>query len=173
MKIIEAMKKIKDLTRKAEDLRNLIKQYHVDMDAEAPTYGTVEEQRKQISSWLQSHSDIIKEIGSLRYKIQKTNINTIVAVELDGKAIRKTIAEWIHRRKDLANLELTAWSALNDRGLPASGRAQKSSGETYEVKIRRYYDPKERDQKKTTYASEPLTIDGCLEIANATTDLME
>lgn len=172
MKIIEAMKKIKDLQRKAEDLRRKIAQYHVDFDYETPTYGTPEQQREQVASWLQAHSDITQEICALRYKIQKTNVSTPVAVEVGGKGVTKTIAEWIHRRRDLASLEKQAWDCLTDKNIAPGGQFKKSSGEVITTQIRRYYDPKLRDQKREMLASEPLLIDGALEIANAVTDLI-
>ena len=173
MKIIEALKKTKDLAKKAEDLRGKISQYHVDIDYEIPTYGTVDQQREQITSWLQSHSDILKEIGRLKFCITKTNVLTPVTIELGGKSVTKTIAEWINRRKELASLERSAWDCLNDKGMGASGTIKKSTGEQIEVKIRRYYDPKIRDEKKELYRSEPSIINGTLEVVNAVTDLME
>lgn len=173
MKLIEAMKKVKDLQRKAEDIRGKISQYHCDMDIESPTYGSVEGQTKQVREWLQAHSDLVKEILRLRFCIQKTNINSKIKIELGGKAIEKTIAEWIHRRRDLSKLELDAWSVLNDKKLAPLQRVTKTTGDVQETKLRRYYDPKERDEMRDLYQSEPLTIDASLEIANAVTDLME
>jgi len=173
MKIIEGMKKIKDLQKKAEDYRGKITQYHADVDFENPTYGTVDDQKAQVSKWMQGHSDIIKEIGELKTRIQKTNILTSVTIELGDKKVSKTLAEWILRRREGALLEKSAWDALNDRGLMERGQAKKSTGEVIEVKLRRYYDPKERDAKKEALRSEPFVIDGALEVINATTDLLE
>lgn len=173
MKIIEGMKKIKDYQRKAEDIRKLIQQYHVDLSHENPTYGTPEQQKQQVSEWLQAHFDIVKEIGKLRFQIQKTNVLTNVTIELGGKQVTKTIAEWLSRRKDLAALDASAWGMLNDKNLPASGMIKSSTGETKEVTLRRYYDPVTRDKKREEYRSEPSLIDGTLEVVNATTELSE
>lgn len=173
MKIIEAMKKVKDLQKKAEDYRSKIYQYHADVDFEQPTYGTVQQQRDQITAWLQGHSDIVKEISELKTRIQKTNVLTLVTIELGDKQVTKTITEWILRRRELAGLELEAWDKLNDKGMSEKGQVRKSTGETLEVKIRRFYDPKERDTKRELYRSEPSKIDGTLEVVNAVTDLVE
>jgi len=171
MKIIEGLKKIKDLKRKAEDLRQKIGQYCADLDCENPTY---DNQRKQVSEWLQAHSDVLKEILSLRYRIQKTNISTQVTIDLGGNHVEKSIAEWIHRRKDLAHEEESAWNKLNDRGLRDEYK-QKPTPNSPETVIKRrlYFDPQERDIKKELYRSEPSTIDGILETVNAVTDLVE
>lgn len=169
MKIIEAMKKIKDLQIKAEDLRNKVGVYHADVDFENPVYA---DQRGQVSEWLQAHSDILKEILRLRVAIQRTNLVTNVAIELGGKAVTKTIAEWIHRRRDLAGLDMAAWQKLNDKGL-RDGQMKTTLGDVRDVHVRRYYDPKERDAKIDLYRTEPMAIDGTLEVVNAVTDVIE
>jgi len=170
MKIIEGMKKIKNLTEKAADLRGKISTFCADLTMETPTYP---DQRKQVSEWLQAHGDVLKEILKLRVAIQRTNLATPVTIELDGKQVTKPIAEWIHRRRDLAKLELDAWIKLGDRGLKEQNIQTSPGGVVTEVRIRRYFDPLERDQKQGLYRSEPSTVDAALEIVNATTELME
>lgn len=172
MKIIEAMKKIKDLQEKANDIRIKVATYCADLDHETPTYGSVEDQQKQIESWLKMHSDVIAEILHLRTMIQKTNVATTVAVELGGKRVEKTIAEWIHRRRDLAKLEQDIWSKLTDKGL-REGFMNTTSNAQVPVKIRRYYSPAKRDEMVTLFKSEPMSIDSTMEVVNATTDLIQ
>ena len=173
MKLIEGMKQIKALTQKAEDLRKKIGQYSADMDFETPTYGTADEQRETVRGWIQSHSDILKETLRLRVAIQRTNLASSVSITLGDKVVTKTIAEWIHRRRDLATLEMESWKALTDRNIKESATIQTTAGTARDVKIRRYYTPAERDKNMELYRSEPLTIDATLEVVNAVTDLME
>lgn len=169
IKIIEALKRLKDLTIKAEDLRTKIGQHSADLNYETPVY---ENQKDQVDSWLQSHSDILKEILRLRTAVQRTNLETKVTIDLNGKGVTHSIAEWIHRRRDLAAAEATAYAKLTDRNLK-EGMAQQSSGQAIEVKIRRYYDAKTRDENISKYKSEPHIIDSTLEVTNAVTDLIE
>ena len=169
MKIIEALKQIKDLQRKADDLRGKVASHSAHMNFETPMYP---DQKGQVSEWIQAHTDILKEILRLRVAIQKTNIMTPVIIELDGKQVTKSIAEWIHRRRDLANLDRDMWKKLTDRGLK-EGMGNNSMGQPVEVKIIRCYDPKERDNKVALFESEPSTVDAKLEIINAVTDLIE
>lgn len=169
MKIIEAMKQIKDLQRKAEDLRAKVKGSSADYEHETPLY---ENQREKVTGWVQAHSDITKEILRLRLAIQRTNLATKVTIELGGNAVTKTITEWIHRRKDLATLELSMWQCLTDRGLK-EGYIGQTSGVPKEVKLRRYYDPEIRDKAIDALKSEPLLIDARLEVVNAVTDIIE
>jgi hypothetical protein len=168
MKIIEALKQLKDLQRKAEDLRGKVKQHSAHMNFETPTYP---DQKAQVSMWIQSHTDILKEILHLRVAIQNTNLNTQVTIELSGKQVPKSIAEWIHRRRDLANFERDMWKQLTDRGLK-EGMGMNSMQQPVEVKIVRCYNPQERDERIMALESEPSLIDAKLEIVNATTDLL-
>lgn len=169
MKIIEAMKKIKDQQVKAADIRSKIQVYCADLSFETPLYA---DQKQQVAEWLQAHEDILKEILRLRVAIQRTNLATSVTIELGGKQVTKSIAEWVHRRRDLAALAKDAWQKLTDRGLK-EGTAKNSTGQDIEIKLRRYYDPKERDAKVELYRSEPSIIDATLEVTNAVTDVVE
>ncbi len=168
MKIIEALKLVKDLYRKADDLKAMIGKYCADVDYETPVYA---DQKAQVSSWMQAHGDVVKLINLLQYRIQKTNIQTLVTIELEGKQVTKSIAEWILRRKKLCDLETNCWKALTDRNLK-EGHIPTSTGHQA-VKIRRYYEPTLRDQKLASLTQEPSLIDGRLEIINATTDLLD
>lgn len=169
MKIIEALKQTKDLQRKAEDLRTLVKNHCAISSLETQKYPN---QTKQVSEWIQAHSDILKEILRLRLAIQKTNLENEVTIELGKKQVTKTIAEWIHRRRDLANEELAMWNVLGDRNIQ-EGIGKGPTGDPIEIKINRFYDPVERDNKKDFFGSEPSIIDSKLEVVNAVTDLME
>jgi len=169
MKLIEALKKLKDLARKAEDIRTLVKDNCARSSIETDRY---ENQGEKVAGWIQSHSDILKEISRLRVAIQRTNLATEVSIELGGKTVTKTIAEWILRRRELAALELRMWHGMTDRGL-TEGFVKGPSGEPVELKIIRHYSPDTRDRMKDELQTEPGVIDSRLEVVNAITDLME
>ena len=174
MKIIEAMKKTKDLYIKANDLRDKIGANSADHDYQTPVYP---DQAGMIRGWLQAHSDIIQEIGSLQLAISRTNLSTSVTITLGDKQVTKTIAEWLYRRgpkdkKGTASLDLAAWSKLTDRNLKEGAVELVRGNEPIVVKIRRYFDPIQRDKMIELYRSEPSLIDAALEVANATTDLI-
>ena len=170
MKLIQAMKKLKDLNAKAEDLRKKVALYCADVSIETPMYP---DQKRQIAEWIHAHSDILKEILHLRVSIQRTNIATEVPIEIGGKHVIKSIAEWIHRRRDLAKVEMSMWAALTDRNLKEQNIQTAAGAPVTEVRIRRYYDPAEKDAKLELYRTEPSVIDATLEVVNATTDLIE
>lgn len=171
MKLIEALKKTKELTIKAEDLRGKVAKYCAIPSNESAVYGA-DKQKQQIEEWIQAHSDVLKEILRLRICIQKTNLATNVDIKLGEKNVSKTIAEWIHRRKDLAQTELAMWNSIGDRGI-REGTVPTSTGEKQEIKIIRFYDPKTRDERVELFRTEAGVIDRTLEVTNAITDLLE
>ena len=73
MKIIEGLKKIKDLQKKADDLLDKVKRHSAYLNYETPVY---KDQKTQVNEWIQSYGDILKEILRLRIAIQKTNLDT-------------------------------------------------------------------------------------------------
>ncbi len=170
MKIIEAMKQVKDLLRKAEDLRGKVHTHCLDLDIENPVY---EDQAATVAGWIQAHHDILREVSGLRAAIQRTNLATEVTIEVGGKQVTKSITEWIYRRRDLADLDAEMWRGVTRReGQVRDGELRTTAGETRAVHVRRYYSPQERDERHEAYRSEPSRIDATLEVVNAVTDLV-
>lgn len=172
MKLIEALKGIKDLQRKADDLVTLVAENCAISTLVSPKYGL--DQQSTIDGWIQSHKDLLKEIARLRLAIQRTNLVTDVTIELNGIAVTKPISYWIQRRQELAGLELKMWNHLTDRGIKEGEYVQRgSSDDPIKVNIIRYFSPAKKDKMRDALQSEPHIIDSKLEIVNAITDLVE
>lgn len=172
MKIIEALKSVKNLKRKLSDLHTKINTYSADNDTEDSTYP---DQREQVSSWLQACEDTNKEICSLVHRIHKTNVTTPISIEVDtGKIVTKTIDEWLLRLNGLAANDKKTWESLDVRSINTH-QPYKLAGSTkeYVVKRRLYFDPKKRDTKIEEYTSELIKIQSKLEIVNAVEDLVD
>jgi hypothetical protein len=172
MKIIEAMKQVKLLDQRNEDLKQKVAKYCADLEAETPTYGTPEQQKQQVSAWLQSIHDSVIEATNLRMSINRTNMATMVTIEMGGNKITKSIFEWILRRRIYSKVEEAAWNVLTNKNLQVAN-IRNSSGDTTFTKVRLYFDAMERDKNVELYRSEPSIIDRNLEIVNATTDLLQ
>ena len=169
MKIIEGMKKVKDLSAKIADLHKKIATYCVDMDFENPTY---DNQAEVVAGWQQSVHDMLKEILAIRIAIQQTNLITDVPIEMEsGQKVLHSIAEWILRRRELSKIELQSWACLSDRGL-RDGAINQSAGVAREIRVRRYFSPAEKDKMMREFTFESSRIDAALEVINATTDLV-
>lgn len=171
MKIIEALKSVKALQVKANDLRVKIAQHSAYLSVETPVY---DNQTAQVAAWLQAHEDITREIAALSVRISKTNVMTQVEIKVGTIVLKKPITEWIIRRRLLAAMDMSAWQSLTDRNLKEGHIPSTQTGqEATKITIKRCYDPKTRDDKVTLYRSEPNTIDVALETVNALTDLLD
>ena len=171
MKLIQAMKQLKALSMKVDDLQGKILANAACMDYEKPLYG--DRQADQIAEWVQSAMDSIKEMERLRLCIQRTNLVTPVTIELHGRQVTKSIAGWIHRRRDLAGRALGIVSALSD-GTRRDGFIGGTAGAPgTPTKVVRFYSPERRDAAREEFRTEPGIIDSTLEVINAVTDLIE
>lgn len=170
MTIKAAMNEIKRLKEKVTDLTVKIRTHAANMDFEDPKYP---DQSAQVKEWLQSARDSVRRIGMLRQDLAFTNATVKATVELGGKHVEHTLQYWISRRRELAALEASVVMALSDGQLKDGHIASVSpGGEAKVVKVRRYYDPIQRDKDLTMLREEPSRIDEVLELACATTELL-
>lgn len=169
MKIIEAMKKVKANKEKLAELRGRIQRNAAHLSIESPQY---ENQKAQITEWLQSCLDVSRDNVELLVRIAKTNIATKVTIQMGDKAVTKSIAEWVWRRREYSNEDQATWGSLTDRGLK-EGQVQTSPGVLSDIKLVRYYDPAERDKNLDILRNEKHTIDATLEVTNAVTELLD
>jgi hypothetical protein len=170
MKIIEAMKRVKQNGEKIADLQSKIAVTCANLSVETPVYGS--ETKNKINEWSQGCDDLTQENIRLLTAIQRTNLVTPVTIELGMKTVTKNIAEWVWRRRTYAAVDLATWSKMTDRNLK-EGQINQSTGQPLMVTIVRHYDPEKRDAMMAMYRSEPHMIDAALEVINATTDLIE
>lgn len=171
MKIIEAMNAIKMGNDKIADLQKKINMNSAHLSHESPHYSNPFE---QIREWQQSIHDTGKENMRLKIGIQRTNLATMVPIKMtNGNVVTRSIAEWVLRRHDYSIKDLSAWVELTDRGLRDQMVNTSTPGEKMEIKVVRNFDPKVRDAKILEFKSEPQLIDSALQVANATTDLLE
>lgn len=168
MKIIEAMKKVKANREKIDDLQVKIRDNSAHLSHETSPY---DNPRKKVQEWAQSCRDLSQESASLLTAISATNHATKVAINVGGDSIEKTIAEWIWRRREFADIDMRTYASMGDRGLK-EGQMDSSTGQPIQVTIVRNYDVYLRDQMVAHFREEPHAIDSALEVVNATTDLI-
>lgn len=170
MKLIEAMKRVKQNKEKISDLQKKVADHCANMAHETPVYGS--ETKTKVTEWLQACTDLSQENVKLLLAIQRTNLATPVSIALNGESVTKPIAAWVWRRREYAASDLATWMKLTDRGLK-EGQASTSTGQPFDLKLVRHFDPVLRDTKQAMFKSEPHEIDSALEIVNAVTDLIE
>ena len=170
MKIIECMRTLKLIDVKIGELQQRIAANCANHSHETLPYG--DETSAKVTGWLQSCEDLTQEAAALLLRLQRTNLATQVPIKIGEKTVTKSIAEWVLRRRKFAAIDQATWEKLTDRGL-RDGLLPQSTGTPLEVKVRRHYDSARRDEKVLLYKQEPHLIDGALEVANATTDLLD
>lgn len=168
MKIIEAMKQIKANKEKVLELMQRIQRNAAHLSIETPQY---EDQRAKVGEWTQSCLDVSRDNVELLVRIAKTNLVTNVTIMLGEKPVVKSIAEWVWRRREYAEVDQKVWLCQGDRNLK-EGQVQTSPGVLSEIKLVRYYDPAVRDANLDILRNEKHTIDSALEVVNATTELL-
>jgi len=171
MKIIEALKKFKNMEIKLTDLRSKVKNNVAMMDYQTSPY---QDPKKQLQSWIDCYTDTLEEFSRLQIAINKTNLVTDVSIELrPGKPVKKSCAEWILRRRKLNHIELNLWNQVNDnlKDIPVKDESQE--GKIRIARVVRFYDVEARDEKLIELNEECINIDAALEMVNAVTDLIE
>jgi hypothetical protein len=173
VRIIEAMRKIKDNNVKISDLHVKIAQNSANLESVKTEYG--DRTGEMVASWVQSCLDLTQESARLGIAIQKTNIHTNVTIELGGKQVTKSIAEWVLRRRLYANIDESTYRNLTDKRLQPQAQQSSNNGlpvvTVFNVVLN--YDPVVRDTNIAVFREEPSKINAALEIVNATTDLIE
>ena len=178
MKLIEGLKAQKVIMRKIEDLQKKIQNHAAYSSLERPVYKDESEpdspkaQIAQIDKWISSIRDLTKLMAITRLQVQFTNIVTTVTIDINGTKITKTIAEWIHWRREFSDIMYRTHQCLGDKGI-REGIVNDSQGTKHEVKIVRCYSPAQRDKNMADYRDMKFAIDSTLEIVNATTDMVE
>lgn len=169
MKLIEALKKVKNDREKIEDLVMKIRKNSARMESHRPEYAKPE---AQVAEWLQGIFDTQKNINDLLTKIQKTNLQTNVTIEIGGNQVSKTISEWIIRRREGVDFEISAYRSLTNMGLkPCQINDEEGNAKIDQVVL--HFDSKKRDEKLAVLSEEKSLIDSALEIVNATTELVD
>lgn len=170
MKLIEAMKELKLIHKKIQDNTKKITEYSSALSSEKPIFGTEEEQRKQVNSYIQSNMDLIKRYCDLKAAIDKTNLNTVV--DYNGKEY--SIHELIQLKRNLASSITSTYTALNTS--EADQRRSRMSNATIDgkpIESVRFYDEATKNTTIRSWQEFFSAIDSKLEIINATTDILE
>ena len=171
MKIIEALKAVKANREKITDLQMLIAKNAAHMESQNGSTA-YNDPKKKIKVWVQSIHDTLLENARLLTQIQKTNLNTLVSIEMpSGVTVEKSISEWIVRRREGVDTEILTYQAMRHSLKQQAIQSQDGTIKVDQVVVN--YSTEDRDTKMMELSREKSLIDGKLEIVNATTELLE
>jgi regulator of replication initiation timing len=172
MKLIEGMKKLRVLEKKIARNTERISQYASAPSNEKPTFGTEQEQKKQVKELVQANVDLTTEYLNLKQRVDMTNLTTVVNI---GKRTYK-LSDLLVLRRGLAKLMEKTWHSLSteygDRRLSSMrGNVVLQAGEKqpFVVKI---YDENDKFEQLQDWQSLQDEIEQRLEVINATTQLV-
>lgn len=167
MMLIEAMKKLKIIRKRMQSNAELVQGYSAQPSCVIPKFGTLEAQAAEIEKLAQSTEDLANYYAELSSRINYTNLTT--KVEIAGQT--RTIHEWLQYKRILAREIQPVYMAMNDN----RGR-QEMIGIAVtqtDVQLVRFYDEKVKNERLRYWQDLYETVDGRLEVVNATTPLAQ
>ena len=169
--IIEGLKRLRLIEKRMTKNCEEIKKYSSLLNNEKPIFDTEEKQKLEVKQLIQSNSDLETEYCKLKASIDYTNLVTNVQIEDENRTIhgwltvlRKTGAQMIQTFRSLNTSEA-------QKNQSRFGRAEGIGSITF----LRMYDENEKraGQRKWEDLTAGKTIEGRLEVINATTDLIQ
>lgn len=177
MKIIEALKELKLITKKISDNNIRISQYAAVISNERPPLGDEETQKKAVAQLLQSNLDLWDYYMKLKRDIEYTNIMT--QIDVGGykipistaiQLVRKSGGREIH----MGDLKRSIWLSLSTNEADARLRRMPPLAAATELpKIIPLFDEKKRNEDLQKWMEITSRISATLEVVNATADLIE
>lgn len=168
MKLIEALKQIKIIDKRLNHNSARITELASKVSLEMPVYGTVEAQKNEINSLIQSSNDLCKEYLNLKKRIDRTNLQTIVTIGKDSYVL----ADLLTIRRGLSAKMKDTYSALNDR----TAQQRMANYRAFDGKtptVERMYDEHTKVNGFKHWMELEDEIEVRLEVINATTDLVD
>ncbi len=169
MKIIEGMKELKLLRKKMNKNRELIQKYASQVSTEKTYFESKQAQTKEVKSLLQSNADMCATYMALKVKIEKTNL----ATEINFKNKTHTISELLMYKRVLGTEIIQTYKSLNSQAGDHSLRSRFAGVSGKDAQIERFYSESEKNEQLEYWSDFIDSIDGRLEVVNATTDLID
>ena len=171
MTIVEGMKRLRLITKQIESQMEDIKKYASKSSfVESYPLGSKEDHENQIKSLIKSNEDLIVEYVRIKSAIEYTNL--ITKVDLRGKTY--TISDLLTYRRKVGILLLRTHQSLDDSEAERTNRAYLNNSASKDTKVatERFFDEKMKLSKLREIQDFLGSIDGRLEVVNATTELM-
>ncbi len=170
MTITEGLKRLRLLDKRMEKNCNEIEKYSSLLSNEKPIFDTETKQREEVQKLIQANTDLEREYCSIKSRVDYTNLVTYVQIDDENRTIhswlivlRKTGSRLIQTYRSLSTTEANR----NQNRFSASGK------DNLAPTVIRLYDENDKraGQRKWEDLTSGKTIEGRLEVVNATTEL--
>lgn len=172
MTIVEGLKKLRVLEKRAESTTVAISEYSSKVSTEKPAFGSDAEQRQEVSGRVQANLDLVEDMLKLKRRIDTTNL----AVELKIGGQTRSIADWLLIKRKLGGIILGTIMALSTRTGDRRRMEMRGSSmgpDNAPVHVERMYDEAVKNKQLREWQDRLAEIDGRLEVVNATTPLLD
>ena len=171
MTITEALKRLKLLEKRMNKNCEEIERYSSLLSNEKPFFDTEQKQRAEVQSLIQSNMDLEKEYCEIKARIDYTNLMTMVQIGDD----RRSIHGWLIVLRKTGRTLISTYSSLSTKqALSSQSRYASRDKDSPSPMVVRLYDENEKrnGERKWEDLTSGRTIEGRLEVINATTELL-
>jgi 16S rRNA C1402 N4-methylase RsmH len=171
MTITEGLKKLKLIEKRIQKNCAEIVKYSSLLSTERPIFETENKQREEVSKLIQANTDLEGEYCRIKAMIDYTNL--MIYVQIDNE--NRSIHDWLTLLRKTGKLLIQTYESLTDKdALTRITMRNLRDKETTNPTIVRLYDEntKRNNLRKWEDLIAGKTIEGRLEVINATTKLM-
>jgi len=170
MTITEELKKLKLLEKRMAKNCEEIERYSSLLSNEKPIFDTEAKQREEVRKLIQSNQDLEKEYCRIKAMIDYTNLVTVVQIEDE----KRTIHSWLCILRKTGGLLIKTYKSLSTNEASRSQMRFRDKEGAQPMVIRLYDENDKRaGERKWEDLTSGKTIEGRLEVVNATTQLQE
>lgn len=169
MTIIEGLKRLRLLDKRMAKNCEEIQKYSSLLSNERPIFDSESSQREEVRKLIQANSDLEREYCSIKSRIDYTNLMTYVQIDDENR----TIHSWLTVLRKTGQLLIKTYTALSTQQ-GYKNQMQYRDKDSQIPSVIRLYDENDKraGQRKWEDLTTGKTIEGRLEVVNATTELL-
>jgi len=169
MTITEGLKKLRLLDKRMGKNCEEIEKYSSLLSNEKPIFDTEAKQKEEVRKLIQANTDLEVEYCSIKSKIDYTNLVTYVQIDDENR----TIHSWLTVLRKTGGLLIKTYKSLSTQEVSRNQMRYQGKDQLAPTVIRLYDENDKRaGQRKWEDLTAGKTIEGRLEVVNATTQLL-
>ena len=168
--ITEGLKKLRLLDKRMAKNCEEIEKYSSLLSNEKPIFDSEDKQRKEVSKLIQGNTDLEAEYCRIKAMVDYTNLVTMVVIEDE----ERTIHSWLTVLRKTGNRLIQTYKSLSTSEANRN-QIRYRDKESLSPTVIRLYDENDKraGQRKWEDLTAGKTIEGRLEVINATTQLID
>lgn len=167
--ITEGLKKLRLLDKRMAKNCEEIEKYSSLLSNEKPIFDTEAKQREEVAKLIQSNTDLEREYCSIKSRVDYTNLVTYVQIDDENR----TIHSWLIVLRKTGQRLIQTYRSLSTSEANRNQNRFRTDKDSLTPTVIRLYDENDKraGQRKWEDLTAGKTIEGRLEVVNATTEL--